>query len=162
LARSNTLWNRNLCTATEKWRSDDDALIGHIHRTLQHMFAGDEIWMSRLQGNDPALTSLEPETGLQSLDEFWYQRIRLDESIEKTLSSLNTLDLHELICYRDFKGNLQSDPRAICLARLFNHQQHHQWTIVCRTEAKASVLSLHNSPENTITANRFWNCRHYF
>ena len=101
--------------------------------------------MSRLQGNDPILASLEPEMGVKCLDDFWFQRTSVDENIEKQLSSFNALDLNELICYRDFKGNLRRDPVGICVARLLNHQQHHQWTIVCCTDARSSVLSLSNS-----------------
>lgn len=161
LARSNTLWNRDLRVALRKRRSANDALIDQISRTLQHMLLGDEIWLSRLQGNDPSLTSLVPETGLQNLDEFWYQRIQLDESIEKTLSSFNAFDLQKPICYHDFEGNLQRDPAAICMARMLNHQQHHQWTIACCRQSKTSAPFLRNFEKTTAT-NCFWNCRHFF
>jgi hypothetical protein len=89
----------------KEWLSDDYARIDHIYRTLQHMLAGDEIWMSRLHGNDPTLTGL-PKIRLQNLDNFSYQRISLDECIEKAILAFYTLDLLKPICYRDGEGHL--------------------------------------------------------
>src|SRR6516225_182623 len=160
LARCNTLWNRNLRTVIEKPRSGDDRLIDHIYRTLQHKLAADEIWISRLNGSNPTLTSLEPKVAVQCVDEFWFQRARLDENIEKTILTFRGANLQEIRCYRDFRGHFQKDTLAICVARLFNHQQHHQWRILYCPDQTASVRALGSLglAENTVSTDPNWDC----
>jgi uncharacterized damage-inducible protein DinB len=109
MARSNAVWNQTLWKELTNPGSVVDLLADRIYRTLQHMLAADGIWLSRFNGDDPDLTTLETQPETLCVEELWLQRIALDQTIERTIVGYTSSDLLNILYYRDFKGRLQQD-----------------------------------------------------
>jgi uncharacterized damage-inducible protein DinB len=129
LARSNTLWNQNLCKELNECGSLGDACVNGIHRVLCHMLAADQIWLSRFAEDDPDLATLEAKPRGEHIEEFWFHRLSLDQKIESTIAAYTRFDLLNVLYYRAFDGHVRHDVLGTCLARMFNHQAHHQLRI---------------------------------
>jgi uncharacterized damage-inducible protein DinB len=133
MARYNRWQNRSLYSAAGTLddaarREDRGAFFGSIHATLNHIYWGDRIWMSRLAGWD------KPEGGLaDSVNSIadWDVLVEARESFDEAL-----LDWAEKLDDAALEGNLAwhsaatqrdwSTPRWICITHLFNHQTHHR------------------------------------
>ena len=64
-------------------------------------------------------------------------------------SAYSRADLVKPLRYHDFRRSIQHEVLGTCLARLFNHQQHHQF-LLNRLLQKHELVDEH------------WNCVHCF
>ena|SRR6476619_112604 len=145
-ATTNALWNRNLCRLLNE---RPDLGGDRLYRILQHMLAADEVWLARFDGCDPDLACLQ-WTQCARPDEIWFRRLEMDEEIVRTVSAYSGPELAKPISYHDFRGTLQHEALGTCLARLFNHQQNHQFRID------------DNLRRELESDDQDWNCLHYF
>ena len=112
-----------------------DSVIG----TLNHIFIGDILWLSRFKShsdNYTALSSLEQYPAPNALNDIlftdisdlWTSRIELDKTIIKWISETDQTDFQKDFLYRDTKGLEFRKNFGEVVSHLFNHQTHHRWS----------------------------------
>ena len=130
LARYNSIANQRLYDACSslsdiEYRRERFGSFGSIHRTLNHILLGDRIWMDRFEGAGMRT----PPLGTILYEEFAALRdARQDEDnrIERFMANLADEFLAREIRYVNSKGIEFSDPAALVVYHLFNHQTHHR------------------------------------
>lgn len=141
LASYNASMNAKLYSAAaslpkEVLSVDLGAFFGSILGTLNHIVAGDTIWLRRFMAHPSDLSSLKAvveipaPTGLahmfsDDLNVLLQHRIRLDAIIESMAAEVSDRDLAQPILYRNSRGNFQKTFGSLLL-HLFNHQTHHR------------------------------------
>ncbi len=109
---------------------DRGAFFGSIRHTLNHLYWGDRIWMSRFTS-----AVQKPGSGSigESVDEVadWttlqHARSALDEQIIDWSSSVTEGDLGgDLSWYSGALGRDVTKSLALCVTHFFNHQTHHR------------------------------------
>ncbi len=132
LARYNAWANLRLYDACAKlgeveYRKARPVYFGSIHGTLNHLLAGDRIWLGRLEG---------VASGVSALDQILYDdltslraaRLAEDARIIAFAARLTDTDLAKTLHYRTL-AQPQKDmatPLPLVLGHLFNHQTHHR------------------------------------
>jgi uncharacterized damage-inducible protein DinB len=129
LARRNTETNREIYTRLEHWRlSRSEAEAAMAIGALNHLLSADRIWLERFEGGNPALDTLYAPAS-DSFVALWEAREIEDNRIDRLFDSNSTLDLEKILHYQDVNRRWREDPIGIALARMFNHQVHHQWKL---------------------------------
>ncbi|MFC5461800.1 DinB family protein [Massilia niabensis] len=116
--------------------ADRGAFFGSVLGTLNHIVAGDTIWLRRFMGHPSGFTSLKAMAGIAApaglahmysddLDTLLEHRLRLDAIIEALAAELSNSDLAQPLSYRNARGDFQKNFGALLL-HLFNHQTHHR------------------------------------
>jgi uncharacterized damage-inducible protein DinB len=149
LARYNRLANERLF---EKCAQLDDAeyhksrpgSFGGIHANLSHILRGDRIWMERFEAGNPNPPShavvFEDFAALRSA------RIAEDARIEQFFSQADAAFFDRPLHYSNLKGEPCTDPAAVIVSHLFNHQTHHRGQVhvmLSQTPVGAPTLDLH-------------------
>ena len=100
---------------------------GGIHGTLFHMVNAENIWLSRLEGQQ--VDSLDPSqlNNVQAFRKAWDS---LDNRMKGVLAALNDSQLQEKVEYQDSKGNKHFHPKLWAFNQLFNHFTYHRGQIV--------------------------------
>jgi len=140
-AAYNTAMNTNVYAAaatlsTNALNADRGAFFGSILGTLNHLVAGDTIWLQRYQGHPTHFRALEPmkeiaaPTGLthrysDDLGQLRAHRMRLDAIIEALAAELSDADLAQPVSYRNSRGENRKQFGSLLL-HFFNHQTHHR------------------------------------
>lgn len=112
----------------EELHKDRGAFFGSIMATLNHLLWGDTLWISRFDGG--AGTDLTiPESGeMTPSPAVWAaERFRTDARITLWAESVHAVDLVGDLTW--FSASMQrefTEPRALCVMQLFNHQTHHR------------------------------------
>ena len=130
LARYNRWANQRLYAACralddETYRADRSAFFGSIHGTLNHILVGDRAWLSRLQGAD---------RGIRSLDQILYDdlptltdaRTEEDARIIAFVDGLDPEQLDEPLVYRTISGEAHETPIGLVVLHMINHATHHR------------------------------------
>lgn len=142
LARYNAEMNDKLYAAAA--RLDEAALalergafFGSLLGTMNHLVAGDTIWLTRIAAHpaqfaalaplrgQPAPTSLTQSFGT-TLAELRTHRTRLDDMIRGMAAELTPPDLELPLVYRSTKGQAFRKRLGSVLLHFFNHQTHHR------------------------------------
>ncbi|TXF99270.1 DinB family protein [Massilia arenae] len=116
--------------------ADRGAFFGSILGTLNHIVAGDTIWLQRYQGHPTTFRALEPMrdiampaglTHINSNDLAVLQahRARLDAIIEALAAELSDDDLAQPVSYKNSRGAFRKKFGSLLL-HFFNHQTHHR------------------------------------
>ena len=116
--------------------ADKGAFFGSILGTLNHIVAGDTIWLRRFMNHPSDFASLKAMTGIpvpaglayiysEHLDSLLELRVRLDAIIEALAAELSDGDLLQPLSYRNSRGDCRKNFGALLL-HLFNHQTHHR------------------------------------
>lgn len=155
LGRYNTIANQRLYTACAElsdadYRAPRSGSFGSIHATLNHILAGDRIWMGRFR--EPGVTHATPALGAliaDDFDELREARIEEDAGIEKFLDEdLDAAYLELQIHYVNSAGYPCQDPVPLLLAHMFNHQTHHRGQIhamLAQSPVKPPALDMHRA-----------------
>ncbi len=131
LARYNAWANRRLFDAcgqlTEAERqAQRPSFFGSIHATLDHLLLADLVWLSRLDGQDRGIRSLD-----QRLHADWSglcaARAEFDKAFAAFVDGLAEPDLERLVRYVPFTNPQPVEtPLVQVLTHMVNHGTHHR------------------------------------
>jgi len=116
--------------------ADRGAFFGSILGTLNHIVAGDTIWLQRYQGHPTTFRALAPMRDIAApaglthiysndLTVLQAHRARLDAIIEALAAELSDQDLVQPVSYKNSRGAFQKKFGSLLL-HFFNHQTHHR------------------------------------
>lgn len=116
--------------------ADRGAFFGSIIGTLNHIVAGDTIWLQRFTGHPTALPSLAAMAGIlapaglahihsDDLGLLLEHRIRLDTIITSLAAEVSDEHLAQPLQYRNARGEFRKNFGSLLL-HFFNHQTHHR------------------------------------
>ncbi|MEL6101375.1 MAG: DinB family protein [Pseudomonadota bacterium] len=158
MARYNAWQNKQLAEAiapldAEELTRDRGAFFGSIFRTVNHLFWGDHIWMSRFDGGSaPDCDGLEGLDAFATVPAWRAERERMDGRISLWAASLEDADLAgDLTWFSGLSQVEMTRPMATCVMQLFNHQTHHRGQIhamITAAGVKGYVTDLPFMPED--------------
>ncbi|MES2902468.1 MAG: DinB family protein [Pseudomonadota bacterium] len=141
LASYNVSMNEKLYAAAatlpqEALIADRGAFFGSILGTLNHIVAGDTIWLRRFTAHPSSLLALKDMAGIpvpssladrysDDLLALLEHRRRLDSIIVALATELRDSDLEAPLLYKNSRGEFQKSFGSLLL-HLFNHQTHHR------------------------------------
>ena len=142
LAEYNAAMNGKLYAAAgqlsaEQLNEDKGAFFGSLMGTLNHIVAGDTIWLQRFCAHPVRLGALLPvldmpaPTGLRAmfssdLAALSVQRSKLDAIIIAWVAELSDSDLQHVLHYKNTQGVPSHNRFASVVLHFFNHQTHHR------------------------------------
>lgn len=147
LAQYNRWMNQRLYGACEALTDEErkrerGAFFGSIHRTLNHLIVGDQIWLRRLAqcglDNDIRVSSLNTQVldlpAGSRLDTVVFddwkvlraKREQLDAAIEAWVAEMPEIFLQLTMYYSNSQGVQRSHPVWQAMTHFFNHQTHHR------------------------------------
>ena len=117
--------------------ADRGAFFGSLIGTMNHLVAGDTIWLSRFAGHPSQHTALDPVramaaptavTAIHSTELALLRARRevLDGAILALAAQLNQGDLDHALRYANTKGVVSQRRFGSLLMHFFNHQTHHR------------------------------------
>lgn len=113
--------------STEDFEKDLHSSHGGIRGTLFHMVNAENIWTSRLRGEELRTINSEEVKSLGDLKAKWDE---LDKKLSMLISEYSDGDLLSEFEYQDSKGNKFRHPRIWVFNQLFNHFTYHRGQIV--------------------------------
>jgi len=141
LASYNAAMNGRLYSAAatlpnDVLNADRGAFFGSIMGTLNHIVAGDTIWLRRFMGHPSDFAALKPMAGIAApaglayrysdeLDALLDHRVRLDAIITALAAEVSNSDLAQALSYRNSRGDNRKHFGSLLL-HFFNHQTHHR------------------------------------
>jgi uncharacterized damage-inducible protein DinB len=116
--------------------ADRGAFFGSIMGTLNHIVAGDTIWLRRFMGHPSDFASLKPMAGIPAptglayrysdeLEALREHRVRLDAIIDAMAAEVSDSDLAQALSYKNSRGDNRKRFGSLLL-HFFNHQTHHR------------------------------------
>jgi len=116
--------------------ADRGAFFGSIMGTLNHIVAGDTIWLRRFMGHPSDFASLKPMAGIPAptglayrysdeLEALREHRVRLDAIIDALAAEVSDGDLAQALSYKNSRGDNRKRFGSLLL-HFFNHQTHHR------------------------------------
>lgn len=107
-------------------RRDRGAFFASVHGTLNHLLAGDRLWLGRFTDQPFALESLDQEL-YTDFEELRRERARTDDDIDAWIGRLTEDALAGTLTYQSFVDPQQlTFPLWKPLVHFFNHQTHHR------------------------------------
>lgn len=117
--------------------ADRGAFFGSIIGTLNHIVAGDTIWLRRFALHPARFAALQPLLALAPPDgltatystdlaALHAQRDMLDAAIKALVAALGDADLEHVLDYKNTKGVESHKRFGSLLLHFFNHQTHHR------------------------------------
>lgn len=109
-------------------RADRGAFWRSIHRTLSHLLWGDTIWMSRFEGGEkPDAAIAGSGDWVTGWDDLKARRAAMDARMLDWAQAAGPGEVEgDLTWVSGAVGRTVTQPRAVCLVQLFNHQTHHR------------------------------------
>ncbi len=129
LARQNTEINREIYTRLGHSRfARCEAETERAVSILNHILSADRIWIERFEGGNPDLDTLFAPCSDNFLA-LWEERKIEDNRIQNLFDPNSPMDLVRLLHYQDVNRRWREDSIVLAVARMFNHQVHHQWKL---------------------------------
>ena len=133
LANFNTWANTKIFSSCKKlddteYKKDRVAFFSSIHGTLNHLLVVDKAYISRIEGIDHGLKSLD-QILFESLLQLEEARIKEDKRLIDLVNSLSEESIHKEITYKGFETGNTTYTINMILITLFNHQTHHRGQI---------------------------------
>ncbi|MGF6275264.1 putative damage-inducible protein DinB [Massilia sp. UYP11] len=141
LASYNATMNERMYAAAatlpkEALIADRGAFFGSVLGTLNHLVAGDTIWLRRFMAHPSGLSSLQVMADIAApaslahiysddLQTLLEHRRRLDGTIVALAAEVSDRDLQAPLLYKNARGDFQKRFGSLLL-HLFNHQTHHR------------------------------------
>lgn len=152
LARYNTLANLKLYESCAhlpeaEYTKCREAFFGSIMGTLNHLMAGDRIWLARFAGEEVPSTKLDAVLH-EDFMELRIAREAEDARIEAFISGIDENFLQSSIRYVNNEGRTLEDPTVLLVTHFFNHQTHHRGQLhdmLTQTEVAPPVLDFHRT-----------------
>ena len=121
----------------EALTADCGAFFGSLFGTLNHLVAGDTIWLQRFAQHFTQHATLDPVRALpapaglsaafaDTLPALFAHRRMLDDVIREFVAGLDDADLDQVLHYTNTKGVVSDKRFASLLQHFFNHQTHHR------------------------------------
>ncbi|HEU4845636.1 MAG TPA: DinB family protein [Burkholderiaceae bacterium] len=142
LADYNAAMNQRMYEAAvqlpvEELLADRRAFFGSILGTLNHLVAGDTIWLQRFARHPAGFASLAPLRAMPAptaltqmqfyeLDHWHPHRIELDTIIQAWAREVREDDLAHVLEYTNTRGVVARKRMASLVLHFFNHQTHHR------------------------------------
>lgn len=161
LAAYNASMNRKLYDAAARLppdalHADRKAFFGSLFGTMNHLVAGDTIWLTRFTLHPAAFRALDPLRGTPipaNLTQSWgddlaaleAHRMRIDGIVTALAAELREDDLAQVLVYRNTRGQAFRKPFGSLLLHFFNHQAHHRGqasTLLTQAGADIGVTDL--------------------
>ena len=138
-ARYNAWANRQLydaCAAldVDEFHRPRPAFFGSISRTLNHILAGDRVWLSRFERTALDVTSLDQVLHAE-FAALRRAREAEDARITAYAAGLNDGVLDGVLEYHSMTGGKTRAPLRWAIAHFFNHQTHHRGQAHCLLSA---------------------------
>lgn len=144
--QNESLYREALKLSDAERRQDRGAFFGSIHGTLNHIYWGDRMWLSRFGVVDRP----RAPNGKASVDEFprfedlAAARPILDDRIIAWADALTPEALAaDLKWWSGLQQKEMSKPAALAIAHIFNHQTHH------RGQVHAMLTAAGMKPDDT-------------
>jgi len=133
LANFNTWANTKIISSCKElndaeYKKDRKAFFSSIHGTLNHLLVVDKAYISRIEGKDHGLKSLD-QILFKNLFQLEEARIKEDKRLVDLINNLSKESLHKEIAYQGFDKSKQTYTINLILITLFNHQTHHRGQI---------------------------------
>jgi len=133
LANFNTWANEKIMTSCKKlteteYKKDRRAFFSSIHGTLNHLLVVDRAYISRIEGKDHRLKSLD-QILYEKLFKLREARIKEDKRLVDLVNRLSEKSIHKEITYRGVETGKHTYTINLILITLFNHQTHHRGQI---------------------------------
>ena len=109
----------------DDYRTDRKVFFGSIHRTLNHILVGDEVWLGRIEGIASTVESLD-QILYDDFDGLRAARTSEDARIERLAGGLTAEALAVPLVYETMAGEPVETPLPWVLSHFFNHQTHHR------------------------------------
>lgn len=136
-------------------RADRGAFFGSILGTLNHIVAGDTIWLRRFTAHPSNFSALHAMAGIPAptglahaysddLDTLLAHRVRLDAIIDALAAEVSDSDLVQPLSYKNSRGDNCKQFGSLLL-HFFNHQTHHRGqasTLLSQTGVDIGVTDL--------------------
>jgi uncharacterized damage-inducible protein DinB len=122
---NNRLYKASAELSDEVRRQDREVFFGSLHATLNHLLAGDRIWMGRIRHRDHGVTRLD-EILYEGFHELRAARTAEDVGIVAYADGLKAEDMLTILEYRSFTAGTGKTPLPLVLGHMFNHQTHHR------------------------------------
>ncbi len=134
LGRYNTIVNERLYAVCaeltdEEYRQEGVGSFRSIHRTLNHILLGDQIWMTRFTTTGVTSTPALATILYDDFPALRQARVQEDARIEAFLAGLTESFLGSTVTYQNNAGKLFEDSVTLVLQHMFNHQTHHRGQI---------------------------------
>jgi uncharacterized damage-inducible protein DinB len=143
MAEYNAAMNRNVYAAAAtlphaELVADRKAFFGSILGTLNHLLAGDTIWLKRFAAHPAGFAALQvmhevplPAGGLahsfgDDLASLLPHRLQRDGVISEWAAQIRAEDLRLPLEYRSTRGDVYRKDFGAVIAHFFNHQTHHR------------------------------------
>ena len=110
-----------------EYKKDRGAFFSSIHGTLNHLLVVDRAYISRIEGKDPGLKSLN-QILYKNLFQLEEARIKEDKRLVDLVNNISEESIHKEITYKGFEIS-NTYTINIMLITLFNHQTHHRGQI---------------------------------
>lgn len=133
---NNKLYEAARRLSDEELCADRKAFFGSILGTLNHLVAGDTVWLQRFATHPANYVTLGPirQLPVKSLDQLLFPNIRelsahrvwLDQQMVEWSRSIKESDLDHTLHYSSMKGVPADRNFYGLLMHFFNHQTHHR------------------------------------
>lgn len=109
-------------------QKDRGAFFGSIQATISHLLWGDTIWVSRFDGGPGTdLTIADSPLCASGFDDWLEKRRAMDARLLSWTKGLRPEDTSGVLTwFSGAAGREVSQPVALCLMQIFNHQTHHR------------------------------------
>lgn len=133
LANFNTWANTEIFSSCKKlddteYKKDRKAFFSSIHGTLNHLLVVDRAYISRIEGKNHDLKSLN-QILYENLFQLEEARIKEDKRLVDLVNNLSKESINKEITYKGFETGNQTYTINLVLITLFNHQTHHRGQI---------------------------------
>ena len=130
MAKFNKLANEKIITACNKlteieYKKDRGAFFFSIHGTLNHLLVVDRAFISRLEGKDHGIKSLD-QILYENLSQLEEARIIEDKRLVDLVNNLSEESINKEITYTGFEAGETTSTINMILITIFNHQTHHR------------------------------------
>ena len=107
---------------------DRGAFFGSILGTLNHLYWGDLIWMSRFDGGPGPETPIERSARVfDGIAAWMVERDALDQRISRWMDGLDDADLEGEFTWLSSAAKREvTVPKGVAIVHFFNHQTHHR------------------------------------
>ena len=108
-----------------EYKKDRKAFFTSIHGTLNHLLVVDNLYISRIEGKDHNIRSMD-QILHDNIDDLEEARIKKDKSLVDLINNLSEENIDTEIIYKSSDTTVHIFTINFILMTLFNHQTHHR------------------------------------